>query len=149
MLTTNLQPDLSAQKSSEVGSGRRAKTPRKEFSRATKRAAWERCGGWCEGQIIAANGERVMFIRCNAPLGAKFTYDHRIPDWIGGDNALDNCQVLCPACDKPKTAIDQGVIAKSKRIQDKRIRAKTTRNPLPGSRASGWKKTFNHGWVRR
>ena len=89
------------------------KTPRREFSSKTKRLAWERCGGWCEG--IWSSG-----FRCGVRLfPGRFTYDHIDPDWYSKDNELENCQVICRECDRKKTAKDQGDIAKSKRIIDR------------------------------
>lgn len=77
---------------------------RQEFSAKTKDQAFERSGGFCEG--------------CGLPLQpGRITYDHRIPDWMGGEPTLENCQVLGWCCDKPKTAKDQGDIAKVKRIR--------------------------------
>ena len=77
---------------------------RQEFPAKVKEQALERSGGFCEG--------------CGLPLQrGRMTFDHRIPDWIGGPNSLENCQVLGWCCDKPKTAKDQGTIAKVKRIR--------------------------------
>lgn len=75
---------------------------RTEFSKAVRVAAFQRCKGRCE--------------ECGSLLRpGRFTYDHRNPDFMGGAPTLDNCQVLCWGCDKPKTAKDQGHIAKAKR----------------------------------
>ena len=79
---------------------------RKEFPARVKLAAWQRAGGRCE-----ADG-------CGALLmPGRFRYDHRIPDQMGGEPTLKNCQVICAECDKPKTATDQGDIAKAKRLE--------------------------------
>lgn len=81
---------------------------RQEFGKKVKLAAWERCNGHCE--------------LCTAKLfTGKFTYDHIIPDAMGGEPTLENCQVICRACDTPKTAKDQGDIAKAKRVQAKHV----------------------------
>lgn len=109
---------------------------RHEFSRKTRREAWERCNEQCE--------------QCSAPLGSgRFEYDHRIPDWMGGSNALINCVVLCLRCHDDKTARDQGHIAKVKRILDKRIKAKTSRNPLPFGKHDRRKKKLDGTVVDR
>ena len=100
----------------QVGCGNVA---RREFSARTKRAAWERANGMCEGW---------WGFRCNAPLDlGNFHYDHIDPDYFSKDNELENCQVLCHACHKAKTAKDVKAIAKSKRIQDKRKKVRTKR----------------------
>lgn len=94
---------------------------RHEFTRKTKVAAYERCKingiACCEG--VLPSGER-----CGLPLQVgRFTYDHRDPDFFSSDNSLENCQVLGWCCDRPKTAKDQGDIAKVKRVRDKHIGA--------------------------
>ncbi len=103
-----------------IGSGRE---PRREFSRKTKRLAWERCGGQCE---MIRGG-----VRCTAPIDlGRFIYDHIDPTWYSKNNELENAQVICLPCNADKTAADQGNIAKSKRIRDKRIKAKTAKRPF-------------------
>ena len=110
---------------------------RREFPPRIRAAAFERCGGRCEGC-----GEKVM--------PKQFAYDHVLPDWLGGEPTLDNCCVLCNDCHKAKTTkSDIPMIAKTKRVRAKHIGAKVSKRPLPGSRASGWKRTFNNGWVKR
>jgi 5-methylcytosine-specific restriction protein A len=80
---------------------------RMEFSKRTKRDAFVRAEGNCEG--------------CGARLTiGKYHYDHIIPDGLGGEAILDNCAVLCVACHKVKTTTkDVPLIAKTKRIQDR------------------------------
>lgn len=82
---------------------------RREFSKQVKRQAFERSGGYCEGE------------NCGAFLTAgKFAYDHIIPDAMGGEPTLHNCAVLCNACHGEKTGKqDMPRIAKVKRIQDR------------------------------
>jgi 5-methylcytosine-specific restriction enzyme A len=76
---------------------------RREFPGKVKDAAYKRASGHCE--------------RCTAPLSTgKFRYNHRIPDQLGGDPTLNNCEVLCLACDAPQTyQVDVPAIAKAKR----------------------------------
>jgi 5-methylcytosine-specific restriction protein A len=108
---------------------------RREFPAKVRLAAYERAGGHCEV--------------CTAKLyPGKFRYDHRIPDALGGEPALENCVVQCVACDAPKTAADQTTIAKSKRIRAKHAGIRKTTRPLPGSRASGIRKRMS-GQVER
>jgi 5-methylcytosine-specific restriction endonuclease McrA len=82
---------------------------RREFNKATMRDAFLRCNGICEGE------------NCGAKLAhGDFHYDHIIPDALGGEPTLDNCQVLCRACHKEKTGKqDIPRIAKTKRIRDR------------------------------
>jgi 5-methylcytosine-specific restriction endonuclease McrA len=88
---------------------------RQEFSAKVKLAAFQRAKGRCEAE------------GCGALLmPGRFRYDHRIPDQMGGEPSLENCQVICLACDAPKTAADQGRIAKAKRLE---LRAAGIRKP--------------------
>lgn len=88
---------------------------RREFSAKTKVLAFQRSGGRCEG--ILANGKR-----CGLKLQTcRITFDHRIPDQLGGEPTLQNCQVLGWCCDRPKTKTDQGNIAKAKRRERKHV----------------------------
>lgn len=105
--------------------------PRQEFTKATKLAAWDRCGECCE--------------ECGAKLRpGKFRFDHDIPDALGGDNSLENCVVRCLACDKPKTAKDQTNIAKAKRVEEKHLGIHESRYPpMPGTKRSRFKIGFD------
>lgn len=80
---------------------------RTEFSDKTKLQGFTRAKGRCE--------------LCTAFLVAgKIRYDHIIPDQLGGDNILQNLQVLCTTCDSKKTYHqDIPDIAKAKRRQKK------------------------------
>jgi 5-methylcytosine-specific restriction endonuclease McrA len=91
---------------------------RKEFSKQTKRDAFLRANGCCEGESC---GARLTI--------GKFHYDHSIADGLGGDPTLENCQVLCTPCHKIKTATqDVPAIAKTKRIQDRQRGIKKPRS---------------------
>ena len=127
-------------------------SPRREFSAVTKRAAWERCRCRCEGMLpdeLPPFGS-IGSVRCGAPIDhGNFHYDHIDPDWYSKDNELENCQVLCRPCHIAKTRTDIKHIAKSKRIIDKRIKARKPKGrPMPGTRASGVRKRMD-GTVER
>ena len=94
---------------------------RTEFTAATKRAAWDRSGGRCEHCDRNLQGRRSIAGWCGKKLfPGDIFYDHVIPDALGGDNSLKNCQVLCRAHHDPKTHTeDVPRIAKMKRQQDK------------------------------
>jgi 5-methylcytosine-specific restriction protein A len=65
---------------------------RQEFPAKVKDQAFARSKGLCEKR------------GCGLPLQVgKFTYDHILPDALGGKPVLANCQVICRACDKIKT----------------------------------------------
>lgn len=80
---------------------------RREFSKQVRREARQRANGHCEG---AGCG-------CVLTVG-KFDYDHIIPDWMGGEPILTNCQILCDPCHKEKTRQDAADRAKAQRRED-------------------------------
>ena len=85
---------------------------RVEFSKQCKLEAWRRChdkagAPRCEGCQQLLQGRRPE-------------YDHKKMCELGGDNSLENCQVLCPKCHRLKTIReDMPVIRKSNRIREK------------------------------
>ena len=116
---------------------------RREFTAKTKLAAWDRAGGCCEHCTL----------KVTAAIGPT-QYDHRIPDGLGGEPTLENCQVLCKPCHdlKTHTSIDGDVskIAKAKRINKRQANADSRRLPaMPGSRRSPWKRKINGTLERR
>lgn len=111
---------------------------RLEFSTKTKREALTRCKGFCEGK------------GCGVSLWQKFRiFDHIIPCAFGGDNSLDNCQVLCTTCDDEKTdKKDIPTIAKAKRVSDKHNGIRKA-SRFACSRQGRWKKKMNGEVVAR
>lgn len=104
---------------------------RQEFTKATKRDAFERAAGHCEV--------------CGAKLfPGQFEYDHAIECALGGDNDLTNCIVKCKTCHRAKTSERAPVLAKAKRQADKHTNVKKrTGRPLAGTRASGIRKRMD------
>lgn len=122
---------------------------RHEFSTKTLRQAHVRSGGLCEAVGAVYGLEPGQ--RCNAVLDTKgVEFDHYpLPAGDKDSTGLDNCVACCPACHKWKTAhYDIPVLAKGKRVSDGYLGIKQSRNPLPGSRASGVRKRMS-GKVER
>lgn len=110
---------------------------RREFSRSVKLAAFKRADGRCE--------------ECTAYLvPGRFEYDHDLADGLGGEPTLENCIVRCDSCHVRKTASeDVPRMAKADRARRKIMDGeKRTTRPIPGSKASGWRKRMN-GQVER
>ena len=81
---------------------------RREFSKTVRREALKRANKQCENKT------------CGALFGLKFHFDHVIPDALGGEPTLENCEVLCHVCHAEKTfKHDVPRIAKAKRVSDK------------------------------
>ncbi len=122
---------------------------RREFSKATKREALKRSEGLCEarGEWYGLEAGR----RCNALLSYGVQFDHIDLDANSKDNSLSNCAAVCIKCHDWKTRNrDIPLAAKTQRQQDKErgIRKRTSR-PMPGTKASGWKKKLSGEVVRR
>lgn len=105
--------------------------PRREFTKAVKLLAWNRCNGYCEG--------------CTGKLyPTKYEFHHTKEDTFGGEPILENCTVLCTACHANITGKQAKVIAKSNRVRNKFLGIKTRKSrPIPGSRASGLRKKLD------
>lgn len=91
---------------------------RKEFTKKTKREAYERSSGLCEatGRLYGLGTSK----RCKADLTKGVEYDHVLRASDGGDNDLSNCLAVCIPCHTHKTTkFDTPQAAKTKRISDK------------------------------
>lgn len=121
---------------------------RREFTKQTKRDALQRSGGRCEaiGAMYGIDFGR----RCNAPLSCGVEFDHVILDANSKDNSLENCAAVCIKCHKIKTARhDIPVAAKTMRQRDRHLGIKKAHHPMPGSRASKWKRLMDGTVVPR
>lgn len=114
---------------------------RREFTKATKRAALTRSGLLCEA-VGPMYGLSVVR-RCNAPLGYGVEFDHVILDANSKDNSLENCAAVCARCHGWKTANhDTPLAAKTVRQQDKArgIRKASTFPKRPPGYRYDWKR---------
>ena len=111
---------------------------RKRYSAARVAAWFLEHGGVCHicaGKISA---------------GQVWEREHVIPLAQGGSDELDNQRPAHAVCHKAKTAKDAGDTARAKRRQAAHLGVKPPKGrPLPGSRASGWKKKMDGTIVRR
>ena len=102
---------------------------RREFTKATKRLALKRSGGFCEG--IDTWYGLYPGQRCNASLSHGVEFDHIDLDANSKDNSLANAAAVCIRCHKFKTAHhDIPVAAKTLRQQDKDNGIKSRRSSL-------------------
>ncbi len=107
---------------------------RKEFSRRVKALAFKRCMD--ERGIPHCEGCGIVLVSGNVH------FDHNKADGLGGDNSLGNCKVLCiKTCHAKKTLTqDNPIMQKADRVLKKTYGIAKSRNPMPGSRNSPWKK---------
>jgi 5-methylcytosine-specific restriction protein A len=98
---------------------------RREFSKKVMGQAALRANGQCE--------------KCSTRLMAgKIAYDHIIPDALGGEPTLANCQVLCAACHGTKTSKeDVPRISKAERTRLKHAGAWRSKHPMNWRKAAG------------
>ena len=73
---------------------------------------------------------KLMCAMCCAEIkeDSQAVVDHITPLAQGGTHATSNLQVLCKPCDKKKTKVDKGNIAKEKRIRKRQKGVKTFDN---------------------
>lgn len=81
----------------------------------------------------------------------KWIDEHMIPLSRGGNNDMDNRGPAHERCATAKTKVDKAGLAKDRRIYANHIGAKEKRKsrPMPGTKASGWRKRFDGTWERR
>ncbi len=80
-----------------------------------------------------------------ALVAGNVHFDHDLADGLVGDNSLVNCKVLCiKICHAKKTKEhDNPIMQKADRVLKKTYGISKSRNPMPGSRNSPWKKMMN------
>ena len=81
--------------------------------------------------------------------GDPVEFDHIIALCNGGLHAESNLQAILGEAHKAKTAADVRIKAKNASVAKKHWGLSGKKRIVPGSRASPWKKTLHHGWVRR
>lgn len=119
---------------------------RQEFPSKVKAQASLRSEGYCEAALIPH-----VLEPCEVKLTVgNIFYEHIICDGLTGEPTLENCACLCKACWRIKTRkYDQPKVAQAKRREQAHLGIrKTPSRPIPGSKASGWKKKMN-GVVER
>lgn len=111
---------------------------RRRFSETALEARLAEFGDRCADCGIAVGG------------AAGLEWDHVIPLGLEGADEIDNLEPLCRGCHRAKTRKDVVHIAKAKRMT-RRAKGigRVAQNPMPGSRASPWKRRINKTTVRR
>lgn len=111
-------------------------TPRARLSRRDGLAVFEREHGRCA--------------LCGLPVRpGRFIFEHMRALELGGTNDLANIRLTCEGCAAEKTRDDHHRAAKAKRAKAAHLGIRKAKRPILGSKASGWRKTFNHGWEKR
>lgn len=80
-------------------------------------------------------------------LGPEF--DHRIALINGGSNSESNLVPVHPRCHAAKTKVDVAEKAATYKTQAHHLGIRKSRNPMPGSKASPYKRKMNGTVIRR
>ena len=81
--------------------------------------------------------------------GLRAEFDHMIPLILGGEHRESNLTLLCHECHAAKTKLDVKLKAKVARVRQRNLGIKKRKGrPLPGTKASGWRKRMD-GTVER
>ena len=122
------------------------------------RATEEWIGKTLDEPVPARVKDRVLrrFKFCCANCGRKIAVgeswecDHKQALINHGENRESNLQPLCSICFVPKNAKDVGEKSAAYEVRSKAYGMKERKGPpMPGSRASGWKKKIGGRTVRR
>lgn len=112
---------------------------RKEFPQSVRKAAFRRC---CRGGLPYCEG-------CGNLLRGTPIYEHDQPDGLGGEPTLENCKVHCKTCADVKTfTLDNPRMVKADRVLKASFGLKAKGRPMPGSKASSFRKRMD-GTVER
>jgi 5-methylcytosine-specific restriction protein A len=80
---------------------------------------------------------------CFQPIDGNAEFDHQVALINGGLNCEANLVPVHPKCHKLKTLRDLSQKAATARTQKSHYGLKQSRNPMPGSRRSKWKRKMN------
>lgn len=117
------------------------------FSKSQRKELYRRAGGQCEA--IGSRYGLPEGVRCMNMLGSTWHADHDLLHDSGGVTEIENGRALCLSCHGYKTAKhDIPTSAKNRRVREKATGIRRTSNPMPGSRASGWRRKMD-GTVER
>lgn len=99
--------------------------------------------------ILEAHGCRCYLTGQIIKPGDRWEIEHVIPLAGGGEDTDENCRPVLAKAHLEKTKKDVERIAKGKRIRQKHLGAKRSARPMPGSRASKWKRKMDGTVVER
>lgn len=89
-----------------------------------------------------------MLCECRISPG-RVVFEHVRALELGGEDSDDNIRLTCLPCAGEKTRKDHRSAAKAKRVKVKHLGLKKSKNPLPGSKGSKWKKKIDGSVVKR
>ncbi|KEP68802.1 HNH endonuclease [Thioclava dalianensis] len=106
---------------------------------------------WQRADVLQANG--YLCYLCEERINSAredWEVEHVIPFALGGADDPSNMRPVHCHCHKEKTKTDVTRIAKAKRVKKKHDGTfRPTRNPVPGSKATGLKKMLDGSVIDR
>lgn len=81
--------------------------------------------------------------------GELWNADHKIAIINGGENRESNLVPLIEAHHRVKTRADVAMKSVTYESRKRHLGLKKSKHPMPGSRASGWKRKMDGSWERR
>ncbi|MFC0282420.1 HNH endonuclease [Camelimonas abortus] len=111
---------------------------RKSLTAAQRVRVFDAAGGVCH----------ICSLRIQ--VGEPWDVEHCKPLWLGGADEPSNMRPAHIRCHAVKTAGEAKTRAKTDRVRAIHLGIKPkSRNPIPGSKASGWKRRMDGTVVRR
>lgn len=100
-------------------------------------------------RVFDRAGHKCECCRTEIRVGMGWECDHITALVNGGEHRESNLQCLCRPCHGLKTKLDVAIKAKGYATRSKMYGHKRSARPMPGSKASGWKKGFDGRVTRR
>lgn len=100
-------------------------------------------------RLFLRSGGRCAHCGRSIRTGDTWECDHRTALANGGTHVESNLQVLCSWCHKKKSKADVGLKSATYESRKRHLGLKKSKRPLPGSKASGWKRKMDGTLVRR
>ena len=100
-------------------------------------------------RLFTLHGGICHLCECRIMPGEAWDISHDLALALGGADDDANRMPAHRKCHRVRTNADMGAIAKAKRREAKHIGAYRSKSPLPGGRASAWKRKVNGEIVRR
>lgn len=104
----------------------------------------------CKLRVLDRQDNKCALTGQEFCAGGNIEFDHRIPLWLGGENRESNLQAVLSEPHKKKTQVEAGVRAKVNRQKKKHLLGRKAKGkPMPGSKASKWKRKMDGTVVPR
>lgn len=100
-------------------------------------------------KLFLAHAGKCCICGGKIAVGESWIDEHVRPLWLDGTNDIETNRAPAHAsCAKDKTKREAGIRSKVRRVAAKHQGAHRSRNPMPGSKASKWRKRMD-GTVER